>query len=73
MLKTFGLEAEKSVMFDDSPANILGAKRAGMKTVWISSNVENNKYCSVDTKDFCDYETPDLSTFLSALLTAKKA
>ena len=70
MLKTFGLEASKSVMFDDSPANILGAKRAGMKTVWISSNVENNKYCSVDTKDFCDYETPTLTTFLSAL-TAK--
>lgn len=73
MLKTFNLKAEESIMFDDSPANILGAKRAGMHTVWISSNVENNKYCSVDTQDFCDYETKDLMTFLSALLTAKSA
>ena len=73
MLKTFGLKAEESIMFDDSPANILGAKRAGMHTVWISSNVENNKYCSVETKDFCDYETPDLMSFLSALLMNKSA
>lgn len=73
MLDTFGLDASKSIMFDDSPANILGAKRAGMHTVWISSNVENNKYCSVDTKDFCDYETPDLITFLSAFLMDKSA
>lgn len=73
MLKTFGLKAEESIMFDDSPANILGAKRAGMHTVWISSNVENNKYCSVDTQDFCDYETPDLMTFLSALLMKESA
>ena len=73
MLKTFGLKPEESIMFDDSPANILGAKRAGMHTVWISSNVENNKYCSVDTKDFCDYETKDVITFLSALLMDKSA
>ena len=73
MLETFSLNAKESVMFDDSPANILGAKRAGMRTVWISSNVENNKYCSVDTQDFCDYETPDLITFLSALLMDKSA
>ena len=73
MLKTFGLTAEESIMFDDSPANILGAKRAGLRTVWISSNVENNKYCSVDTQDFCDYETPDLMTFLSSLLMDKSA
>ena len=68
MLDTFGLKADESIMFDDSPANILGAKRVGMRTVWISSNVENNKYCSVETQDFCDYETPELMTFLSALL-----
>ncbi|MBR1944729.1 MAG: pyrimidine 5'-nucleotidase [Alphaproteobacteria bacterium] len=73
MLNTFALKAEESIMFDDSPANILGAKKAGMHTVWISSNVENNKYCSVDTQDFCDYETPDLITFLSALLMNKSA
>lgn len=73
MLKTFDLKAEESIMFDDSPANILGAKKAGMHTVWISSNVENNKYCSVDTKDFCDYETKDVMTFLSGLLMDKSA
>lgn len=73
MLETFGLKAEESVMFDDSPANILGAKKAGMHTVWISSNVENNKYCSVDTPDFCDYETKDLTTFLSSLPMDKSA
>lgn len=73
MLETFNLKAEESIMFDDSPANILGAKKAGMHTVWISSNVENNKYCSVDTPDFCDYETPDLITFLSGFPTAESA
>ena len=73
MLKFFDLNAEESIMFDDSPANILGAKKAGMHTVWISSNVENNKYCSVDTKDFCDYETKDVMTFLSGLLMDKSA
>ena len=73
MLETFDLKAEESVMFDDSPANVLGAKKAGMHTVWISSNVENNKYCSVDTKDFCDYETKDLITFFSGLLMDKSA
>lgn len=67
MLDTFGIAANESVMFDDSPANILAAKKVGMKTVWISSNVENNQYCSVDDKNFCDYETPDLAEFLTEL------
>ena len=71
MLDTFGLKAEESIMFDDSPANILGAKRVGMRTVWISSNVENNKYCSVESQDFCDYETPELMSFLSVYLNGK--
>lgn len=67
MLDAFGIAAGESVMFDDSPANILAAKKVGMKTVWISSNVENNQYCSVDDKNFCDYETPDLVEFLTGL------
>lgn len=73
MLDTFGIKPQESIMFDDSPANILAAKKVGMRTVWISSNVTNNRYCSVDTKDFCDYETPDLTTFLSSLFLDKSA
>lgn len=73
MLETFNLQPQESVMFDDSPANVLGAKKVGMHTVWISSNVENNKYCAVDTQDFFDYETPDLITFLTGLLMDKSA
>ncbi|MBR1777118.1 MAG: pyrimidine 5'-nucleotidase [Alphaproteobacteria bacterium] len=73
MLETFQLNPQESIMFDDSPANVLGAKKVGMHTVWISSNVENNKYCSVDSQDFCDYETPDLISFLTAFLMDKSA
>ncbi|MGN1079789.1 MAG: pyrimidine 5'-nucleotidase [Alphaproteobacteria bacterium] len=73
MMRTFHIKPQESIMFDDSPANILAAKKAGMRAVWISSNVANNRYCSVDTKDFCDYETPDLTTFLSSLLLDKSA
>lgn len=73
MMKTFGIQPYESIMFDDSPVNILAAKKVGMKTVWISSNTTNNQYCSVDTKDFCDYETPDLTTFLSSLILDKSA
>lgn len=73
MLGTFKIDPNDAVMFDDSPANILAAKRAGLKTVWISSNVVNNQYCSVDTPDFCDYQTADLTTFLSSVLMEKSA
>ena len=73
MMATFNIQPYESIMFDDSPVNILAAKKVGMKTVWISSNTTNNQYCSVDTKDFCDYETPDLTTFLSSLILDKSA
>lgn len=73
MLDAFKIVPAESVMFDDSPANILAAKKVGMKTVWISSNVENNQYCSVDDKNFCDFETPDLTAFLSELTMKKTA
>ncbi|MBQ8346178.1 MAG: pyrimidine 5'-nucleotidase [Alphaproteobacteria bacterium] len=73
MMRTFHIKPQEGIMFDDSPANILAAKKVGLRTVWISSNVTNNRYCSVDTKDFCDYETPDLTTFLSCLLLDKSA
>ena len=73
MMKTFNVTPQKSMMFDDSPVNILAAKKVGLRTVWISSNVVNNKYCSVDSKDFCDYETPDLTDFLSSLVLEKSA
>lgn len=73
MMQTFHIKPREGIMFDDSPANILAAKKVGLHTVWISSNVTNNRYCSVDTKDFCDYETPDLTTFLSELTLKKTA
>lgn len=67
MMRTFQIDPQKGVMFDDSPANVLAAKKVGLRTVWISSNVANNQYCSVDVKNFCDYETPDLVEFLTGL------
>lgn len=73
MLNTFKIAPAESVMFDDSPVNILAAKKVGMKTVWISSNVANNPYCSVDDKNFCDFETPDLVEFLTELTGKEKA
>ncbi len=73
MMRSFQIKPEESIMFDDSPVNILTAKKIGLLTVWISSNVTNNQYCSVETKDFCDYETPDLTTFLSSLLSDNAA
>lgn len=73
MMRSFNIKPQESIMFDDSPVNILAAKKVGLRTVWISSNVTNNRYCSVDTQDFCDYETPDLTTFLSSLLLDKSA
>lgn len=65
MIKAFNINPAESMMFDDNQQNVLGAKRAGIKGVWISSNVSNNKYCMADCDDFCDYQTPDLVTFLT--------
>lgn len=65
MLAAFEIDRAKSMMFDDNQANVLAAKKEGMFATWISSNVANNKYCAVDEKDFCDFQTTDVKTFLT--------
>lgn len=70
MMETFAITPETSIMFDDSQVNLRTAHELGLKTVWISANVRDNKYNKVsDNPAFCDYQTGDLVSFLSTLMT----
>ncbi|MCQ2913710.1 MAG: pyrimidine 5'-nucleotidase [Alphaproteobacteria bacterium] len=67
MFDYFDLIGEECLMFDDNQKNILGAKKAGMKTVWISSNVDNNKYCMSEEADFCDFQAFNCTEFINKI------
>lgn len=71
MLDTFGIDAGDSIMCDDNQRNLLTAHELGMKTLWITGNARDNKFNTVtDAPDFCDFQTPDLKSFLKPLCAA---
>jgi len=57
-----GLSAEETIMFDDAPQNLVGAKQAGMKTCLVGESSSGYSTLNVESPetDF-DHVIPDIS------------
>ncbi len=51
LLKQHRIRAAQCVMVEDSPENLLTAKRLGMRTVWVSSGNKSAPYVDVKIRD----------------------
>ena len=63
-IKKFDINPKNTIMFDDIAKNLVPAKKVGFTSVWIDIGVENFSDDIKNSKEFLDFETKDLSTFL---------
>jgi putative hydrolase of the HAD superfamily len=66
LVKHFGLEPLKSMMFDDIPRNLKPAAALGMQTCWIESNHYAHLTDAVDT-DYIHYRVPNIMAGLQLI------
>ena len=71
LINKFNINPSCAAMFDDIAKNLVPAKDLGFTSVWINAGYENFSDDIANSKDFLDYETKDLSSFLNEINTEK--
>ena len=71
IIDKFNINPSCAAMFDDIAKNLVPAKNLGFTSVWINAGYENFSDDITNSKDFLDYETKDLSSFLNEINTGK--
>ena len=64
IIEKFKIDNKKTIMFDDIAKNLVAAKNAGFTSVWIDIGHENISDDIESSKNYLDYKTKDLSSFL---------
>ena len=65
MIEMYNIKSESSIMFDDIAKNLVPASIVGFRTVWIDVGHENFSDDIASSKKYLDYQTKDLSNWLS--------
>ncbi len=62
-----GVQPEKNIVFEDSEAGLIAAKRANMRTVYLGTNQDVSRAANLGIKSFRDIVT--LNNFISEVFT----
>jgi len=65
LIETYNINPNKTIMFDDIAKNLVPASKLGFTTVWIDVGHENFSDDIASSKKYLDYQTKDLSNWLS--------
>ena len=65
IIKKFDIDTSSAVMFDDIAKNLVPAKNVGFTSVWVDVGYENFSDDVVNSKQYLDYETKNISNFLN--------
>ena len=65
LIETYNINPNKTIMFDDIAKNLVPASKIGFTTVWIDVGHENYSDDIASSKKYLDYQTKDLSHWLS--------
>ena len=65
MIETYNIIPKTTIMFDDIAKNLVPASKIGFTTVWINVGHENFSDDIASSKKYLDYQTKDLSNWLS--------
>ena len=64
IIDLFNINPSSSAMFDDIAKNLVPAKKVGFTPVWVDAGYENFSDDIQASKDYLDYSTRNLSSFL---------
>ena len=64
IIDIFNIKPSSSAMFDDIAKNLVPAKKVGFTPVWVDAGYENFSDDIQASKDYLDYSTRNLSSFL---------
>ncbi len=64
IIDIFNINPSSSAMFDDIAKNLVPAKKVGFTPVWVDAGYENFSDDIQASKDYLDYSTRNLSSFL---------
>ncbi len=64
IIDIFNINPSSSAMFDDIAKNLVPAKKVGFTSVWVDAGYENFSDDIQASKDYLDYSTRNLSSFL---------
>ena len=64
IINIFNINPSSSAMFDDIAKNLVPAKKVGFTPVWVDAGYENFSDDIQASKDYLDYSTRNLSSFL---------
>ena len=67
LIETYNINPNKTIMFDDIAKNLVPASKIGFTTVWIDVGHENFSDDIASSKKYLDYQTRDLSSWLSEI------
>jgi len=65
LIETYNINPNKTIMFDDIAKNLVPASKVGFTTVWIDVGHENFSDDIASSKKYLDYQTKNLSNWLS--------
>ncbi len=65
MIKQFNINTDTAAMFDDIAKNLVPAKNVGFTSVWIDAGYENFSDDIEASKKYLDYETTNITDFLT--------
>ncbi len=64
IIKEFNINPKRAIMFDDIAKNLVPAKNVGFTSVWIDVGYENFSDDIENSKEYLDFQTNDLCSFL---------
>ena len=64
IIKEFHINPKRAIMFDDIAKNLVPAKNVGFTSVWIDVGYENFSDDIENSKNYLDFQTNDLCSFL---------
>jgi putative hydrolase of the HAD superfamily len=67
LFRLTGLDPKRSVLFDDSPRNLVPAHALGMRTVWFNDGLGQSHWRIDAPQLHIDHETDDLAAFLNTI------
>ena len=67
LIETYNINPNKTIMFDDIAKNLVPASKKGFTTVWIDVGHENFSDDIASSIKYLDYQTKDLSNWLSSI------